>query len=164
MAGVQELELVPLDASERACTVGGSPFAVQLPYQPQREREAERLIAKAAQGRAMQRLRGPVLAQDCELAESAREWLAGLPEAVRPRQLAARYPRIANRISTLWRRPVQMDKYFEDLLIDQRGDRQGFPLAVASELNALKEYYCSQVFPVKPTIWDDQYMSNARSR
>lgn len=45
--------------------------------------------------------------------------------------------------------------YFTDLLIDHRGNRQGFPFAVASELASLKYYYDSVVFPVEQTLWAD---------
>ena len=62
-----------------------------------------------------------------------------------------------NRIARLWHRPIQLDAYFDDLLIDQRGGRQGFPFAVASELAALKVYYETKIYPKRECIWQKVY-------
>jgi hypothetical protein len=48
-----------------------------------------------------------------------------------------------------------MDRYFEDLLTDRRGGRQGFPFSIAQEIASLSDYYRSDVFPVRHTIWDN---------
>jgi hypothetical protein len=98
-------------------------------------------------------LRSPESAADSCLSQQAVSWLLALPEAVRPTKLAASYPRVVNRLCQLWRRPVEMDRYFEDLMIDRRGGRQGFPLNVAQELASLSDYYRRDVFPVRQTIW-----------
>src|SRR5512137_1062786 len=68
-------------------------------------------------------------------------WLDALPEDVRPLALAAAYPRIANRLCMLWRRVARCEEYLDDLLVDRRGGRAGFPLPVAKELTALRNYY-----------------------
>jgi hypothetical protein len=49
-----------------------------------------------------------------------------------------------------------MDRYFEDLLTDTRGNRQGFPLGILMELSALKDYYQGKVFPAiqRGDLWD----------
>jgi hypothetical protein len=93
---------------------------------------------------------------DFQLTIEGHALLASLEETVRPKQLAAAFPRIVNRMAGLWKSPRQMDRYFEDLLTDTRGTRQGFPLGILMELTTLKEHYQTKVFP--PTqrggVWD----------
>ena len=100
------------------------------------------------------RLRHPLDKDDLELNAAAQAWLAALAESDRPRELALRFPRIVNRIVKLWKAPLQMDRYFDDLLTDNRGHRQGFPLGVLTELSSLKDYYQTKVFPSRRGIWD----------
>jgi len=88
------------------------------------------------------------------LSEQAESWLLALPEAVRPNALAASHPRVVNRMCQFWRRPTEMDRYFEDLLTDRRGGRQGFPFNIANEIASLSEYYRRDVFPLRRTLWD----------
>jgi hypothetical protein len=95
-------------------------------------------------------------------AESVR-WLNELPESVRPLKTCARYPRIANRLSSTWNKQAECSGYFEELLLDRRGDRQGFPIEVAFELAALKNYFETAVHPSQQTVWDD-IIQRARSR
>lgn len=57
-----------------------------------------------------------------------------------PHELEKRYPRILNKILELWDTP-QLETYFLDLLVDSRGDREGFPPEVAREI-----YYLSQAY------------------
>jgi hypothetical protein len=99
--------------------------------------------------------RAPASPEDLVLTDAAKVWLAALPDTVRPTALAARYPRIANRLAVLWHKPVQANAYFDDLLIDKRGGRQGFPLPVVMELASLKAYYQSEVYPLPSDIWSD---------
>jgi hypothetical protein len=84
---------------------------------------------------------------DLQLTAEGQALLASVDAAVRPMQLAAAFPRIVNRMAGLWRSPRQMDGYFEDLLTDTRGNRQGFPLGILMELTTLKDYYQTKVFP-----------------
>jgi hypothetical protein len=81
------------------------------------------------------------------------EWMAELPYAVRPSELAQRYPRIANSVAELWRRVARCEEYLDSLLVDQRGDRKGFPPPVAQELTALRAYY-AELHPRKESTWD----------
>ena len=80
-------------------------------------------------------------------------WIAELPYAARPSELARRYPRIANSIAELWRRVARCEEYLDTLLVDQRGDRKGFPPAVAQELTVLKNYY-AELHPSNQSTWD----------
>jgi hypothetical protein len=69
------------------------------------------------------------------------QWILKLSPHVQPRHLQVKYPRIANRLATLWPEPERCEPYFEELLTDKRGGRKGFPLAVAQELASLRDYY-----------------------
>jgi hypothetical protein len=73
--------------------------------------------------------------------DATAQWLAELPEAVRPRQLALRYARLANRLCDAWKDPAKCERLLDDLMTDRRGGRKGFPLQVASELATLRDYY-----------------------
>lgn len=78
---------------------------------------------------------------DEPLSDAAGAWMAELPDAVRPRQLALRYARLANRIAELWQDPARCGRLLDELMTDRRGGRKGFPLAIASELATLHEHY-----------------------
>lgn len=88
------------------------------------------------------------------LIETTAAWLASLPLEVRPRELARQFPRIANKLCELWKRPTQCELYIKKLIMDDRGGRKGFPLAVAAEVSALADYYAT-VYPYRHSIWDD---------
>lgn len=75
------------------------------------------------------------------LSDEANAWMAELPEAVRPRQLALRYARLANRLCQAWPTPPKCEKLLDELMMDRRGGRKGFPLPVANELATLRDYY-----------------------
>jgi hypothetical protein len=68
-------------------------------------------------------------------------WVSALPADTRPNALLAKYPRIANLIAVLWQDRNSLLRYMDDLLVDKRGHRQGFPLEVLRELLALRAYY-----------------------
>ena len=87
------------------------------------------------------------------LSDGAVEWLKGLPLAVRPMELARQFPRIANRLCELWKRPAQCEPYLKQLIWDNRGGRKGFPGPVAQELTTIAEYY-STLYPYRHTVWD----------
>jgi len=48
-------------------------------------------------------------------------------------QIEARFPRIASAITLLWGNP-EMDAYFTRIMVDERGDREGFPPEVMAEI------------------------------
>jgi hypothetical protein len=83
--------------------------------------------------------RRPPRACDDAINGTTRGWLRRLPAGRRPLQLCCRYPRVANRIAWCWRDPLLLDQVFEDLLVDRRGGRQGFPRAVVQELRRLRD-------------------------
>jgi hypothetical protein len=98
-------------------------------------------------------LREPYSEEDLRLSRESEAFLSSLNESVRPQQLAERFPRIVNKLTTLWRRPMQLDEYFDELIIDKRGNRQGFPLSILMELTNLKEHF-ETAFPVRSNVWN----------
>jgi hypothetical protein len=84
---------------------------------------------------------------------AAVRWLGELPPAVYPRETAASFPRIVNRLARFWDSPQMVAEIFDELLLDQRVGRQGFPVQVQSELRALNAFYAS-TRPVKSNdVW-----------
>jgi hypothetical protein len=75
------------------------------------------------------------------LSAAARAWLRNLPGRVRPLQLCAAFPRIANRLASCWNDAALSDAVFNGLLLDDRGGRKGFPRGVAAELLRLQAYH-----------------------
>ena len=75
------------------------------------------------------------------LSDEANAWMSELPAAVCPRQLALRYARIVNRLCKVWNEPARCERLLDDLMIDRRGTRKGFPLVVANELATLRDHY-----------------------
>lgn len=71
------------------------------------------------------------------------EVLSNIPngrENLYPEKLEQQYPQVLSRIIELWSSP-EIDDHFMDLLVDERGGRQGFPPEVASELFALSQVH-----------------------
>jgi hypothetical protein len=105
-----------------------------------------------------EQLRKAPTSVDLELTEEAKQFVASLDLNVRPIETAKQFPRIVNRIASLWKKPFLMDGYFEDLLIDKRGNRQGFPLRIAGEITALQAHYSTIVSPKTSetieTMWE----------
>lgn len=83
-------------------------------------------------------------------------WIQQLPAEVRPKQLVIQYPRIANKLAELWGHPIACEKYFNDLMLDERGTRQGFPPLVALELTSLQTYFNTHVLTHHYGVWGDR--------
>ncbi len=81
-------------------------------------------------------------------------WLAALPVDVRPTLFPIQYVRIANMLARVWSSPRACLDYFDELLIDRRGGRQGFPFEIALELAGLKDHYETVVHPTSQTAWE----------
>jgi hypothetical protein len=79
--------------------------------------------------------------QEQALMPHAIAWAERLPPGLRPQELMRRYPRVANRLALCWNDPVLTNRLLEDLLIDKRGGRQGFPPPVRSELIRIRVDY-----------------------
>jgi hypothetical protein len=80
------------------------------------------------------------LPTDRALAGTTLEWLGRLPAEFRPSRMVERYPRVVNHIAETWYSAARCQQTFEDLLIDHRGGRHGFPLEVETELKRLRHY------------------------
>ncbi|MCA3182626.1 MULTISPECIES: hypothetical protein [unclassified Cupriavidus] len=76
----------------------------------------------------------------------ALRWLAQVPRDVRPLELFATYPRIGNQLAALGN-AAAVSSFLADLLIDKRGDRQGFPGGIALELSRLQDYLLELLQP-----------------
>lgn len=97
--------------------------------------------------------RQPPSPTDHKLQTQAVSWLVSLPESVRPLRLARQFPRIVNHLSTEWKRPNACDKIFDELTVDRRGNRQGFPLDLVKEISNLKSYYEAEVSKRPQDSW-----------
>ena len=74
-----------------------------------------------------------------------RERLLGLlagNEKSYPKHLEARFPRILKQVVELWGRP-EADAYFNELMVSDRHDRQGFPSDVAMEIFQLSTVHAA---------------------
>ena len=92
---------------------------------------------------------------DLELSAAGLSWLASIEQPARPIKLAAAFPRIVNRMAKLWKMPREMDRYFEELLADTRGNRKGFSLKILMELSSLKDFYKAKAYPTaQRDVWD----------
>ena len=105
-----------------------------------------------------------VMVMNAELAneEAARSALTGdairlmcqLEKKVAVNALADDYPRLLNRIASLWNSPVELRAYFDGLLHDDRGNREGFPFKVLTQINALQHFYVTVVNTKHVDPWD----------
>ena len=75
------------------------------------------------------------------LLNTTAKWVESLPSDVRPQALCARFPRIANALSSAWPDPEEAFAYFDELLLNGRRGRRGFSEDVLRELLAIQAYY-----------------------
>jgi hypothetical protein len=94
--------------------------------------EAE-LLVKA------KRQREPERPQDQALSAMAKSWHDALPRRQRPTQLCKQFPRIANRLALCWNDAALVSRLIDDLVMDKRPGRAGFPAGVSQELLALRD-------------------------
>jgi hypothetical protein len=75
-------------------------------------------------------------------------------------ELEVKFPRIIERIVELWNKD-ELDHYLNEIMIDDRGNRQGFPEEIASEilfLRTLHDYHMRGGNEAKPSahnIWSN---------
>jgi hypothetical protein len=84
--------------------------------------------------------RKPLAARDRVLSTEAWNWLEALPSDVRPKALALQFPHVVNQVALIWASGSESLRYLRNLMVDQRGGRRGFPMAVADELAKLYEW------------------------
>ena len=104
---------------------------------PTKPRSAQVVSPQPAEEVARLRKANPVTS----LLPTSLKWLKSLPEDVRPIALMTRYARIVNILAQQWNDPPACGAYFDALLVDRRGNRQGFPPAVQTDIRILLEYF-----------------------
>jgi hypothetical protein len=97
-----------------------------------------------------QRVRRPELARDAALTGTTRRWLQRLPAHRRPYRLCTAFPRVANRLAWVWPDETVTTRVLEDLLLDRRGGRAGFPPWVRRELCRLQEFNKQHRMELRP--------------
>lgn len=104
------------------------------------------------------RWRTPERDMDRALSSHAFAWLKALPDSVRPDVLAARHPRVVNRIALCWNDPELTARLFDELLLDKRGKRRGFAPAVAEDLMRLRVHHGKQFAKAleSTAVWQTQ--------
>lgn len=106
------------------------------------------------------RVRQPLRPQDLALSAQARRWQASLADRYRPDHLCAMYPRVANRLALCWDDASLSSKVLDDLVVDKRRGRAGFPPAVSQELIQLR---LLRPAPARPSdftpLWDPSQMA-----
>jgi hypothetical protein len=87
--------------------------------------------------------------------DAARELAAALAvKGIRVDTLMRDFPHVMNRLAMVWEDHVRLKAVMDDLLIDHRGGRRGFPPEALAELLAVHEL-CEPFFPKpKPSPWD----------
>ncbi|HVO89342.1 MAG TPA: hypothetical protein VMV45_12430 [Casimicrobiaceae bacterium] len=76
-------------------------------------------------------------------------WIGTLPPEVRPAALVRQFPRIANALAHVRHDESSWRDYLDELLVDRRGNRRGFPADVHIELISLRDYFAGR-YPASP--------------
>ncbi|HET9763575.1 MAG TPA: hypothetical protein VFR50_08680 [Casimicrobiaceae bacterium] len=66
-------------------------------------------------------------------------WVESFPEAIRPNAVLDKFPRIANALARAWNDREQLRMELDQLLVDRRTGRRGFPPDVYNELLTLRD-------------------------
>lgn len=77
-----------------------------------------------------------------QLAASLHE-LLGKDDAHYPAQIERRFPRILEKVVSLWNK-AELDAYLNELMVSDRHDRQGFPDDVALEIFHLSTIHAAK--------------------
>lgn len=93
-----------------------------------------------------------------ELSAGALRLMTSLGTRVSLRELAGKYPRVLNRIAAVWNKPAEAERCFDELLLDSRRTRQGFPQAVVYEIAALRHYHVTRAFPKHVDPWEQSQL------
>ncbi len=88
-----------------------------------------------------------------EFSPDAVRLLALLSPALPLTALQAAFPHILNRLAGVWHKPSKFERCMEDLLLDSRGNRLGFPSEIVAELTAVREYHQTKLHPKKNDRW-----------
>jgi hypothetical protein len=102
--------------------------------------EVDQAIAALVSPEYWQKVRRAAKPSDRALTGRSMQWLARLPEEVRPSVTLERYPRVINALADVWSDVDARDQAFDNLLNDKRKGRRGFPIDVERELSTLCLY------------------------
>ena len=95
------------------------------------------------------RRRAPARHRDESLSDAAKKWIERLPEELRPERLVERFPRIVNRLASLWYDAGLTEHFLDELLAPRRPGRQGFSPDIIDELVALQLRNDDRLYDVK---------------
>jgi hypothetical protein len=115
------------------------------------EDERNRMAVEAVKAKAK---RASAVYQKSELDNRAKSIVLDLPRNVRPMATCKDFPHIVNLVMGCWHDPRSFVQTLQDLLMDDRGGRQGFPFAIIVELTDLREHYFAAVRPEARKMWD----------
>jgi hypothetical protein len=74
------------------------------------------------------------------LLPNTQKWFDALPHEIQPRALCKLYPRVANLIAAMWTDREALSAYLNELFVDRRRCRKGFPRDVLHDLRVLRHY------------------------
>lgn len=88
-------------------------------------------------------MRQPMILQSRNEALDARalRLFDSLPEPCRLSLTRQRFPHVLNHLAAEWDAPPRFARLMNDLLLDGRGNRHGFPPETVRELSALHDHY-----------------------
>lgn len=89
-----------------------------------------------------------------QLSGDALRLLLKLEAKVALHEVSAHFPAVLNRIAAAWNSPAEADRCFDELLLNSRRERQGFPQHVMNELVSLRHHHATRVFPRKIDPWE----------
>ena len=105
---------------------------------PARTFTARRPAAEPTTEAGWQRVREQPRPQDLVLSPLAKAWCESLHQQHQPTQLCALFPRVANRLALCWNDSALASRILDDLVVDKRRNRAGFPPEVSQELIQLR--------------------------
>jgi hypothetical protein len=85
--------------------------------------------------------RKPPREDDKSLTSETHHWLHKIPSGLHPKRLGRQFPRVTNRIAQAWNDVAETEELFEELLVDRRGGRRGFPQPIVIELQRLRQLH-----------------------
>lgn len=99
-----------------------------------------------------------VTTRSAELTAGAVRLLDSLARKCPTWELSTRFPRVLNRIAEMWNDPNRAEHCFEELMLDARCTRAGFPSEVLNELVALRTFNASRIFPKRVDPWQEMHL------
>jgi len=100
----------------------------------------------------------PIAMTSADLSDAAVRLLDALARRCPLKHVPARFPRVLNRLAAVWGQPELVERSFQELLLDSRGTRAGFPPEVLSELQALRNCNSQRMLPVRVDPWQEMHL------